>query len=147
MVGDFRAIFPAYGENRAELNHNFKHLADFIIEIKQIAYDDEMNGAVLDDSEGDRIARILGDKTTMIMGSHGITTVGTTVADAFCELAAVERSAMWQMTAKSANGKLKKLPDQLRKRHLGLLHEVWDSELEFAAYRRMLDREEPDYAT
>jgi len=115
--------------------------------LDRVAYDDEMNGAVLDNSEGDRIARCLGGQTTLIMGSHGVTTVGTTVADALCELAAVERSAMWQMTAKAAGGTLKRLPDQLRRRHLGPLHEVWDSELEFAAYRRILDREEPSYAT
>jgi ribulose-5-phosphate 4-epimerase/fuculose-1-phosphate aldolase len=113
----------------------------------RIVYDDTMNGTVLDDSEGDRIARLLGNKTTMIMGSHGLTTVGDTVADAFCELAAVERSAMWQMIAKSTGGKLRQLPDQMRKRHTGPLREVWDSELEFAAYRRLLDRDEPDYAT
>ena len=48
----------------------------------RIVYDDAMNGAVLDESEGDRIARLLGNRTTMIMGSHGLTTVGGTVADA-----------------------------------------------------------------
>ena len=42
----------------------------------RIAYDDEMNGAVSDDEEGDRIARLLGQRTTLIMGSHGLTTVG-----------------------------------------------------------------------
>jgi ribulose-5-phosphate 4-epimerase/fuculose-1-phosphate aldolase len=113
----------------------------------RIVYDDAMNGAVLDDSEGDRIARLLGEKTTMVMGSHGLTTVGETVADAFCELAAVERSAMWQTIAKSTGGKLRQLPSQMRKNHLGPLREVWDTELEFAAYRRILDREEPDYKT
>jgi ribulose-5-phosphate 4-epimerase/fuculose-1-phosphate aldolase len=113
----------------------------------RIVYDDAMNGTVLDDSEGDRIARLLGNKTTMIMGSHGVTTVADTVADAYCELAAVERSAMWQTIAKSTGAKLRQLPDQLRKRHTGPLREVWESELEFAAYRRLLDREEPDYAT
>lgn len=113
----------------------------------RIVYDDAMNGAVLDDSEGDRIARLLGERTTMVMGSHGLTTVGETVAEAYCEMAGVERSAMWQTIAKSTGGTLRKLPDQMRKRHLGPLREVWDCMLEFAAYRRILDREEPDYAT
>jgi len=113
----------------------------------RIAYDDEMNGSVNDDEEGDRIARLLGERTTLIMGSHGLTTVGGTVADAFCELAAVERSAMWQSIAGSYGGRLKQMPEQLRKRHYGPLSDRWDTELEFAAYKRILDREEPDYAT
>jgi ribulose-5-phosphate 4-epimerase/fuculose-1-phosphate aldolase len=113
----------------------------------RVVYDDAMNGAVLDDSEGDRIARLLGQRTTMIMGSHGLTTVGETVADAYVEMAAIERLAMWQTIAESTGRKLRQLPDSMRKSHLGPLHEAWDSVQEFAAYRRLLDREEPDYAT
>ena len=39
-----------------------------------------------DNSEGDRIADLMGDKTVMIMASHGVTVVGPTVHDAFDEL-------------------------------------------------------------
>ena len=113
----------------------------------RIAYDDEMNGAVNDDQEGDRIAALLGKKTTLIMGSHGITTVGGTVADAFVELEAVEKSAMWQSIGRSFGGRLKQLPNQMRRNHYGPLSERWDTHLTFAAYKRILDREEPDYAT
>jgi ribulose-5-phosphate 4-epimerase/fuculose-1-phosphate aldolase len=113
----------------------------------RIAYDDEMNGSVLDDSEGDRIARLLGKKTTLVMSSHGLTTVGRDVASAFCELSAVERSAMWQCLARGFGGPLKKLPDRMRKHHYGDFREAWAADLEFAAYRRLLDREEPDYAS
>ncbi len=127
---------------RLELSH-FNN----VILNDRIAYDDAMNGAVLDDSEGDRIARMLGDKTTLIMGSHGLTTVGGTVADAYCEMLCVERVAMWQATARQFSGKLRQLPDSMRKRHTGPFGEIWDSALEFAAYKRLLDREEPDYAT
>jgi ribulose-5-phosphate 4-epimerase/fuculose-1-phosphate aldolase len=113
----------------------------------RIAYDDEMNGAVNDDQEGDRIAALLGKKTTLIMGSHGLTTVGGTVADAWCELEAVERSAMWQSIASTHGGKLKNMPSQMRRHHYGPLSERWDTHLTFAAYKRLLDREQPDYKT
>jgi ribulose-5-phosphate 4-epimerase/fuculose-1-phosphate aldolase len=113
----------------------------------RIAYDDEMNGSVLDDSEGDRIARLLGKKTTLVMASHGLTTVGRDVASAFCELSAVERSAMWQCLARGFGGPLKHLSEGLRKHHYGDFRDVWDADLEFAAYKRLLDREEPDYAS
>lgn len=113
----------------------------------RIAYDDEMNGAVNDDQEGDRIAALLGKKTTLIMGSHGITTVGGTVADAYIEMESVERSAMWQSIASTYNGKLKQMPNQMRRNHYGPLSDRWDTHLTFAAYKRILDRDEPDYAT
>jgi hypothetical protein len=58
-----------------------------------------------------------------------------------------QRSAMWQSIAGSYGGRLKQMPEQLRKRHYGPLSDRWDTELEFAAYKRILDREEPDYAT
>lgn len=122
------------------------HFNDLILN-DRIAYDDAMNGTVLDDSEGDRIARLLGKKTTLVMGSHGMTTVGMRVADAFCEMAAVERSAMWQTLARAHGQPLRQLPDALRKNHYGDFSEVWDAELEFAAYKRLLDKEESDYAT
>lgn len=122
------------------------HTNDLLLN-DRIAYDDAMNGAVQDDEEGDRIAGLLGQKTTLVMGSHGLTTVGNTVADAFCELAGVERSAMWQSIAGSFGGKLKQMPDSMRKHYNGPLSERWDTNLEFAAYKRILDREEPDYAT
>jgi ribulose-5-phosphate 4-epimerase/fuculose-1-phosphate aldolase len=93
----------------------------------RIAYDDEMNGSVLDDSEGDRI-------------------VGRDVASAFCELSAVERSAMWQCLARGFGGALRQLPEAMRRRHTGDFRDIWDADLEFAAYKRLLDREEPDYA-
>jgi ribulose-5-phosphate 4-epimerase/fuculose-1-phosphate aldolase len=112
----------------------------------RIAYDDEMNGSVLDDSEGDRIARLLGEKTTLVMASHGLTTVGRDVASAFCELSAVERSAMWQCLARGFGGALRQLPEAMRRRHTGDFRDIWDADLEFAAYKRLLDREEPDYA-
>lgn len=113
----------------------------------RVAYDEVMNGSVLDDSEGDRIARLLGEKTTLVMASHGLTTVGRDVASAFCELCAVERSAMWQCLAGGFGGRLAQLPDAMRKRFNGDFRDVWDADLEFAAYKRLLDREEPDYAT
>ena len=41
---------------------------------------------VHDNDEGDRIAALLGDKSILVMASHGVTVVGPTVHDAFDEL-------------------------------------------------------------
>ncbi|MBM3573376.1 MAG: aldolase [Alphaproteobacteria bacterium] len=113
----------------------------------RIVYDDETNGAVLDNTEGDRIAGLLGDKTIMFMASHGLTVVGPTIAEAYCELDNVERVCMWQWIAKSGFGPLRQMPERLRHRYNGPYGARADAALEFAALRRVLDKHEPDYAS
>ena len=57
-----------------------------------------------------------------------------------------ERTAMYQMTAMSTGQPLNSLPDRLRRRHLGPWGDKIDARLHLDAWRRVLDREEPDYA-
>ncbi len=98
-----------------------------------------------DNNEGDRIAESLGDKTIMIMASHGVTVVGATVAEAFDELHSAERTAMYQVTAMSTGQPLRRLPDRLRRRYNGPWGDRVDARMHLDAWRRILDREEPDY--
>jgi ribulose-5-phosphate 4-epimerase/fuculose-1-phosphate aldolase len=100
-----------------------------------------------DNSEGDRIADLMGDKTVMIMASHGVTVVGPTVHDAFDELFIAERTAMYQVTAMSTGQKLRALPERLRRHHHGPWGSRSDARHHLDAWRRILDREEPDYAS
>lgn len=113
----------------------------------RIVYDDEAHGPVHDNSEGDRIARVMGDKTIMVMANHGVTVVGPTVHDAFDELYMAERTCMYQMTARMAGGTLRRQPDALRRHHRTAFGDYYDSRLHLDAWRRILDREEPDYAS
>ena len=111
----------------------------------RIAYDDEHNGPVLDDSEGDRVARVLGDKTILMMGNHGVSVVGPSIHEAFDELYFAERTCMYQMTAMNTGLPLRLLPDSLRDRYNGPWGDRFDARLHLDAWRRILDREEPDY--
>ncbi len=43
---------------------------------ERTAYDGDGNEPVHDDAEGDRIARLMGNKTIMLMRGHGVTVVG-----------------------------------------------------------------------
>ena len=43
----------------------------------EIAYDDNYTGPAFDPEEGERLARIIGDKGVLFMANHGITTVGS----------------------------------------------------------------------
>jgi ribulose-5-phosphate 4-epimerase/fuculose-1-phosphate aldolase len=96
---------------------------------------------------GDRIARALGDKTVLVMANHGVTVVGPTVHEAFDELYAAERTCMYQMTARMTGGTLRQQPDSLRRRYSGPWGDKVDARLHLDAWRRVLDREEPDYTS
>src|SRR3974390_3309897 len=61
--------------------------------IGHIAYDEDYTGPAFEVQEGERLARVLGDKTVLFMANHGITTVGETIADAYNRLSYVERAA------------------------------------------------------
>ncbi len=113
----------------------------------RIVYDEEGYEPVHTNEEGDRIARVLGDKSIMVMGNHGVTVVGRTPHEAFDECYVAERTAMYQMTALAAGGKLKELPERARRRYLGPWGERVDARMHLDAWRRVLDKEEPDYAT
>lgn len=113
----------------------------------RVVYDREGYAPVADNEEGDRIARLMGDKTVMVMAHHGVTTVGRTVHEAFDECYIAERNAMYQITALSTGRKLRAIPDRFRKHYTGPWADKVDSRMHLDAWRRVLDRDEPDYAT
>jgi ribulose-5-phosphate 4-epimerase/fuculose-1-phosphate aldolase len=83
----------------------------------------------------------------MVMANHGVTVVGPTVEDAFDEVYIAERTCMYQLTARMAGGTLRRQPSQLRRNYQGRWGDRFDARLHLDAWRRILDREEPDYAT
>jgi ribulose-5-phosphate 4-epimerase/fuculose-1-phosphate aldolase len=111
----------------------------------RVVYDHEGDEPVHHNEEGDRIARCLGEKSIMVMRGHGVTVVGPTVHDAFDECFIAERTAMYQMTAMSTGLPLHTLPDRLRRNFTGPWSDRYDARLHLDAWRRVLDREEPDY--
>ena len=113
----------------------------------RMVVDRDGNRPVHDNEEGDRIANLLRDKTIMVMGGHGVTVVGRTVHDAFDELYIAERTCMYQMTAMSTGQKLRQLPETSRRHYNGPWGDKIDARLHLDAWRRILDREEPDYAS
>lgn len=114
---------------------------------QRIAYDRAYNGMALDDTEGERVAHLLGgNKSVLFMGNHGVIVVGATVAEAFDELYYLERAAAVQVLALSTRQPLALVPDQVA----ALACEQWlaypqYSELHFNALKDILDEEEPAY--
>jgi ribulose-5-phosphate 4-epimerase/fuculose-1-phosphate aldolase len=118
----------------------------------QIAYDDIYTGPAFDPEEGRRLAKVTGDKTILFMANHGITTMGETIADAYDRLYYVERAAQVQIYAMWTGQPLKKLPDAIvektqRDMSGGPDYDPSPSQRHFDALKRILDREEPDYAS
>ena len=77
--------------------------------MEMIAYDDNYTGPALDSEEGERLAKVLGNKTVLFMANHGITTVGQSVADAYDRLYYIERAAQVQLYAMWTGQRLKQL--------------------------------------
>jgi ribulose-5-phosphate 4-epimerase/fuculose-1-phosphate aldolase len=120
--------------------------------INQIAYDDMYTGPANQPEEGERLAKVIGDKPILFMANHGITTLGETVADAYDRLYYIERAAQVQIYAMWTGQPLKQLPAAVvekTKRDIsgGDSYDPSPSQRHFDALKRILDREEPDYAS
>ena len=115
---------------------------------EDIAYDDTYNGLVVDNAEGDRLARALGTKRVMFLANHGVIVVGPSVAEAFDLMYYLERACRLQVLARSMGAKLRPVRSEVVRRTYDLL--LADAPkyagAHFAALKRILDREEPDYS-
>ena len=116
--------------------------------VDDIAYDDEYNGLVVDNTEGDRLARVLGAKRVMFLANHGVIVVGRSVAEAFDLMYYLERACRLQVLALSTGRKLRPVTEKVARDTYAMLLEqnTVYAGAHFGALKRILDREEPDYA-
>ena len=113
-----------------------------------IAYDDIYNGLVVDNAEGDRLARVLGGKRVLFLANHGVIVVGSSVAEAFDALYYLERACRLQVLARSMGGKLRPVrPEVVQQTYKLILADTPKyAGAHFGALKRILDREEPAYS-
>ena len=115
----------------------------------RIAYDRHYAGMALDDTEGERVAQLLGpDKSVLFLGNHGVIVVGRSVAEAFDELYYLEKASQLQVLALSTGRPLALVDD----RTAALACQQWldypdVAKVHFDELRRILDAETPDYAS
>jgi ribulose-5-phosphate 4-epimerase/fuculose-1-phosphate aldolase len=113
----------------------------------RIAYDRNYSGMALDDTEGQRVAKLLGDeKTVLFLGNHGVMVIGASVAEAFDELYYLERAAELQVLAMSTGRPLALIDNETA----SLACKQWleypsISDSHFSELRRILDEESPSY--
>lgn len=114
----------------------------------RVGYDDDYGGVVLDAAEGERIGRAMAGKEVMFMASHGVTVTGATMAWAFDDLYYLERACMQQCLAtQAAGGKpLRAIPAaDCAAVAAQIAGERVQSDLFFAAIKRLLDRDHPGW--
>ena len=116
-----------------------------------IAYDDTYAGTADTLEEGERLAKLMGDKHVMFMKNHGVLVVGDTIAQAYKKLYFLERVCRTQVLAMGTGKPLEVLSDAIVARVQAPPENDRHSRAErermfFEAMMRILDRENPGYA-
>lgn len=113
----------------------------------RVAYYDDYNGLALDAAEGDRIAEALGDKQVLFVANHGVVVTGDTVAQAFDDLYYLERACQLQLLAYQTGRPLRRLSEAMVRETARQMQADRQTAFDhFAALKRLLDRDEPDYS-
>ncbi|UTW11869.1 class II aldolase/adducin family protein [Marinobacterium rhizophilum] len=113
---------------------------------QRIAYDTHFGGIATSDEEGRRIKDTFGDKQALMMGNHGITVVGKTVAEAFEDLYYLEKACRTMILAYSTGQALNVMPHELALETAA----SWDefrgaSYAHFEQLKGMLDKKDLSY--
>lgn len=112
---------------------------------ERVAVDDGFDGMGLGD-EAERLPSVLGSRSVLTMGNHGVMVVAGTVAQAFDEMYYFERAAETLLTAYSTGKELRIASDEVaRKTAQQWLDYPEFAERHFQALKDILDEEEPDY--
>ncbi len=114
----------------------------------RVAYIDDYRGLAFDSSEGDRLAEAMGDHDVAFLAAHGVIVTGPTVPDAFDDLYYLERACQAQFIAQSSGQELREIAEPIVKQVAPVMHSGLATmrHMHFQAIRRILDREEPEYA-
>jgi len=113
------------------------------------AYDADYNGEALDEAEGDRMAAAFAAKNTVLfLANHGVIVSGVEVALTFDDLYFLERACTHQVLAQSTGLPLRIVPAAICEKVVRQLDGSSEqARLHFEAVKRILEREDPEYAT
>lgn len=108
----------------------------------KMAFDHGYTGVAHADDEGYRLAKVLGDKSVLMMCNHGVLTVGKRACDAFYMLYELEVSAKIQVQAQSTGMKLRMAPQEICEK---VANDAMDDEnlLFFKALRKQMTNQKP----
>ncbi len=113
----------------------------------QVAYDDTFPGSGATVEEGRRIAAASGGKSLLMSASHGLTAMSPSVAEAWYDLYYFERAckAMYMIVSSGLPMRIvaQDIVDDSVAR--GKKYKKEAAEMTYAAQKRTLDRDQPDY--
>ena len=113
----------------------------------RIAYDLGYEGMATSEDEGERLARHLGNRKTMMLGNHGVLVAAASVAEAFDELYYLERACQTLVLAYSTGKPLNVMSDKVAERTARDWDLYADSAfVHFEEMKKVLDRKDPSYA-
>jgi ribulose-5-phosphate 4-epimerase/fuculose-1-phosphate aldolase len=117
----------------------------------RLAYHD-YEGIALDLDERSRLVRDLGDKFVMVLRNHGMLTCGRSVAEAFKLMHNLERSCRAQLAIQASNAAVSPLSQGVARKTAEQYAKFYDDielkgqpDSEWAAFKRMLERTDPDF--
>jgi ribulose-5-phosphate 4-epimerase/fuculose-1-phosphate aldolase len=117
----------------------------------RLAYHD-YEGIALDLDERARLVADLGDKFVMVLRNHGMLTCGRSVAEAFKLMHNLERSCRAQLAIQASNAEIAPLSAAVASKTAGQYASFYDKielkgepDAEWSAFKRMLERTDPDF--
>jgi ribulose-5-phosphate 4-epimerase/fuculose-1-phosphate aldolase len=117
----------------------------------RLAYHD-FEGIALDLDERPRLVADLGDKFVLVLRNHGMLTCGRSVAEAFKLMHNLERSCRAQLAIQAAGADISPLSVDIARKTAQQYATFYDSievrgqpDSEWAAFKRMLERTDPDF--
>jgi ribulose-5-phosphate 4-epimerase/fuculose-1-phosphate aldolase len=117
----------------------------------RLAYHD-YEGIALDLDERARLVADLGGKFVMVLRNHGMLTCGRSVAEAFKLMHNLERSCRAQLAIQAAGAQISPLSDSVARKTAQQYSNFYDAvetrgvpDSEWAAFKRMLERTDPDF--
>jgi ribulose-5-phosphate 4-epimerase/fuculose-1-phosphate aldolase len=113
----------------------------------RLAIDESYAGMADSEQEGARLARLLGNKSRLMMGNHGVLVTADTVGEAFDDIYTLERACQVLVQAYSTGQPLKVLPDEIAESTAQDWEQITDFSIaHFEEMKRVLDDEDPSYA-
>jgi ribulose-5-phosphate 4-epimerase/fuculose-1-phosphate aldolase len=123
-----------------------------LILLNRVRYYD-YGGAGLDEAECARLVAALGDGSVLFMRNHGTLAAGRTIGEAFALITRIERACQIQIAAQ-AGGELTDIDPEVKEKTItrgrrNYSDSSWSpgARVEWAAFRRKVDRDDPSYAS
>jgi ribulose-5-phosphate 4-epimerase/fuculose-1-phosphate aldolase len=113
----------------------------------RLAIDESYTGMADSEQEGARLAGLLGNKSRLMMGNHGILIIASSVGEAFDDMYTIERACQVLVQAYATGQPLKVLPDEVAEKTAQDWEQLTDFSIaHFDEMKRILDAEDPSYA-